>query len=65
MQRVAKMIVALLWVALTAGVCIAQSQQTEPTEPSENVISGTIAAVGCPVGGGGTKVTMVATPGAS
>jgi hypothetical protein len=57
MQRVEKMILVLLWVALTAGVCIAQSQQTEPAEPSENVISGTVAAIGYPVGGGGTKVT--------
>jgi outer membrane protein OmpA-like peptidoglycan-associated protein len=65
MQRVQKMILVLLWVALTAGVCIAQSQQIEPTEPSENVISGTVAAVGYPVGGGGTKVTMVAQPAAS
>ena len=65
MQRVEKMIVVLLWVALTAGVCIAQTQQTEPAEPSENVISGTVAAIGYPVGGGGTRVTMVATPAAS
>jgi hypothetical protein len=65
MQRVEKMIVVLLWVALTARVCIAQTQQTEPAEPSENVISGTVAAIGYPVGGGGTRVTMVATPAAS
>jgi outer membrane protein OmpA-like peptidoglycan-associated protein len=65
MQRVEKMIVVLLWVAFTAGVCIAQTQQTEPAEPSENVISGTVAAIGYPVGGGGTKVSMVATPAAS
>jgi len=65
MQHVEKMILVLLWVALTAGVCIAQTQQTEATEPSENVISGTVAAIGYPVGGGGTKVTMVATPAAS
>jgi hypothetical protein len=65
MRRVEKMILLLLWVALTAAVCIAQTPQTEPTEPSENVISGTVAAIGYPVGGGGTRVTMVATPAAS
>jgi outer membrane protein OmpA-like peptidoglycan-associated protein len=65
MQRVEKMIAVLLWVALTAGVCMAQSPQAEPAEPSENVISGTVAAIGYPVGGGGTRVTMVATPAAA
>ena len=66
MQRVEKkMVLVLIWVALTAGACIAQTQQIEPTEPSENVISGTVAAVGYPVGGGGTKVTMIAKPAAS
>jgi outer membrane protein OmpA-like peptidoglycan-associated protein len=65
MQRVEKMILVLLCMVLTAGVCIAQTQQTEPAEPSENVISGTVAAIGYPVGGGGTRVTMVATPAAS
>jgi outer membrane protein OmpA-like peptidoglycan-associated protein len=59
------MILVLLCMVLTAGVCIAQTQQTEPAEPSENVISGTVAAIGYPVGGGGTRVTMVATPAAS
>ncbi len=65
MQRVEKMILVLLCMVLTAGVCIAQTQQMEPAEPSENVISGTVAAIGYPVGGGGTKVTMVATQAAS
>ncbi len=64
MQRVEKMILVLLCMVLTAGVCTAQTQQSEPAEPSENVISGTVAAIGYPVGGGGTKVTMVATPAA-
>jgi outer membrane protein OmpA-like peptidoglycan-associated protein len=61
MQRVEKMILVLLCMVLTAGVGIAQTQQPEPAEPSANVISGTVAAIGYPVGGGGTKVTMVAT----
>jgi outer membrane protein OmpA-like peptidoglycan-associated protein len=65
MQRVEKMILVLLCMVLTAVVCIAQTQQMEPAEPSENVISGTVAAIGYPVGGGGTKVTMVATQAAS
>jgi outer membrane protein OmpA-like peptidoglycan-associated protein len=62
MERIERMILALLLMVLTAGFCKAQ---TEQTEPSANVISGTVAAIGYPVGGGGTKVTMVGTPAAS
>jgi outer membrane protein OmpA-like peptidoglycan-associated protein len=65
MQRVEKMMLVLLCMVLMAGVCSAQTQQAEPAEPSANVISGTVAAIGYPVGGGGTKVTMVATQAAS
>jgi outer membrane protein OmpA-like peptidoglycan-associated protein len=52
----------LVCVALVAGICPAQTQQPEP---AANVISGTIAAIGYPVGGGSTKVDMVGTPAAS
>ena len=62
MERIERMILALLLMSLTAGFCMAQ---TEQTEPSANVISGTVAAIGYPVGGGGTKVTMVGTSAAS
>ena len=62
MENIKRVILVLLWTGLTAGFCIAQ---IEPTEPSANVISGTVAAIGYPVGGGGTKVTMVGTPSAS
>ncbi len=62
MERIERMILALLLIVLTPVFCMAQ---TEQTEPSANVISGTVAAIGYPVGGGGTKVTMVGTPAAS
>ncbi|MFZ0886457.1 MAG: OmpA family protein [Candidatus Acidiferrales bacterium] len=62
MENIKRVILVLLWTGLTAGFCAAQ---IEPTEPSANVISGTVAAIGYPVGGGGTKVTMVGTPTAS
>ena len=62
MGNIKRVILGLLWTGLTAGFCMAQM---EPTEPSANVISGTVAAIGYPVGGGGTKVTMVGTPAAS
>ena len=62
MQRVDRVILVLLWTALTAGFCTAQTQQPEP---AANVISGTVAAIGYPVGGGGTKVNMVGTAAAS
>ncbi|MFZ3216718.1 MAG: OmpA family protein [Candidatus Acidiferrales bacterium] len=61
MDGTKKMILALLCTALTPGICMAQTQQPEP---AADVISGTVAAIGYPVGGGGTKVTMVGTPAA-
>jgi len=62
MLRIDKVILVLLWAVLTAGFCAAQTQQSEP---AANLISGTVAAIGYPVGGGGTKVNMVGTPAAS
>ncbi len=62
MQRIDRVVLVLLWTGLTAGFCIAQTQQPEP---AANVISGTVAAIGYPVGGGGTKVNMVGTAAAS
>jgi len=58
MNVMRKAILILLFLALAAGVCSAQTQQSEP---AANMISGTVAAIGYPVGGGGTKVTMVGT----
>jgi outer membrane protein OmpA-like peptidoglycan-associated protein len=58
MKSKAKAILTLMCVALMAGICGAQTQQSEP---AANVISGTVAAIGYPVGGGGTKVDMVGT----
>ncbi|MFY9802880.1 MAG: OmpA family protein [Candidatus Acidiferrales bacterium] len=62
MHGTKKMILAVLLAASTAGICMAQTQQPEP---AANVISGTVAAIGYPVGGGGTKVTMVGTSAAT
>jgi outer membrane protein OmpA-like peptidoglycan-associated protein len=62
MERIKRMSLVLLWAALTAGLCMAQ---TEQSEPAASVISGTVAAIGYPVGGGGTRVNMVGTPAAS
>ncbi len=62
MELIKRMILVLLWTAFTAGLCMAQTQQSEP---AANVISGTVAAIGYPVGGGGTRVNMVGTPAAS
>jgi outer membrane protein OmpA-like peptidoglycan-associated protein len=62
MGNVKRMIPVLLWTVLTAGFCIAQRQQPEP---AANVISGTVAAIGYPVGGGATSVNMVGTGAAS
>jgi len=56
MKPKGQLILPLVCVLLTATICAAQAQQPEPTA---NVISGTVAAIGYPVGGGGTKVTMV------
>ncbi len=55
-----KMILSLLCVALMPAICAAQTK--EQPEPSANVISGTVAAIGYTIGGGSTMVTMVGTP---
>jgi len=62
MKNTRTVILVLLWTSLTAGFCMAQTQQPEP---AANVISGTVAAIGYPVGGGGTTVNMVGTAAAS
>src|SRR5580700_11989709 len=62
MKNTRRVILVLLWTALTAGFCTAQTQQAEP---APNMISGTVAAIGYPVGGGGTTVNMVGTAAAS
>src|SRR5580700_8517081 len=62
MKNTRRVILVLLWTALTAGFCMAQTQQPEP---AGNMISGTVAAIGYPVGGGGTTVNMVGTAAAS
>ena len=62
MENIKRVILVPLWMALTAGFCAAQTQQREP---AANVISGTVAAIGYPVGGGGTRVNMVGTAAAS
>jgi hypothetical protein len=58
MKRKRQMILPLVCVILTGAICAAQTQQPEPTA---NVISGTLAAIGYPVVGGGTKVTIAGT----
>jgi outer membrane protein OmpA-like peptidoglycan-associated protein len=63
MKRSGKMILILVCMALTAGISAAQ--QAQQPEPATNTISGTVAAVGYTVGGGGTKLSMVGTPAAS
>jgi outer membrane protein OmpA-like peptidoglycan-associated protein len=52
-----KMILTLVSAALMAGACPAQTQHQEPPA---NTISGSVAAIGYPIGGS-TKVNMVAT----
>ena len=53
------MCVTLVWCFTTmAAIAAAQTQQPEP---AANVISGTVAAIGYPVGGGSIKVDMVGT----
>ncbi len=47
----------LLSLSLTTGTCIAQTQQAEP---AANVISGTVAAIGYPIGGI-TRINMAGT----
>jgi outer membrane protein OmpA-like peptidoglycan-associated protein len=49
---------SLVCLAMIAAVGAAQ---TQPPEPAANVISGTVAAIGYPVGGGSIKVDMVGT----
>ncbi len=62
MKRDGKMILILLCMVLTAGICAAQTApQTAPQEPAANVISGTVAAIGYTVGGGSTMVDMPGT----
>lgn len=61
MKRKGKMTVPLVCVALTAAICAAQTQQPEP---AANVMSGTVAAIGYPIGGS-TRVNMVGTAAAS
>jgi outer membrane protein OmpA-like peptidoglycan-associated protein len=56
-----KMILPLVCMAVTTAICAAQTQQPEP---AANVISGTVAAIGYPIGGG-TRVNMVGTAAAS
>ncbi len=50
-----KITLPLVCVAMTAAICAAYIQQPEP---AANVLSGTVAAIGYPVGGS-TKVYMV------
>ncbi len=61
MKRRGKIILSLVCGALTSVICAAQTQQPEP---AANVMSGTVAAVGYPVGGS-TRVNMVGTAAAS
>ncbi len=58
MRRDWKYLASLVCFAVTAAIGAAQTQQPEP---AANVISGTVAAIGYPVGGGGIKVDMVGT----
>ncbi len=58
MKSTWKSVLVFTCAVLMAGVSAAQTQQPEP---AVNTISGTVAAIGYPVGGGGTKVTMVGT----
>src|SRR5271154_5101679 len=62
MKSTWKLVLVFTCAVLMAGVSAAQTQQPEP---AANTISGTVAAIGYPVGGGGTKVDMVGTPAAS
>jgi outer membrane protein OmpA-like peptidoglycan-associated protein len=58
MRRNWKYMLVVLCFAMIAAIAAAQTQQPEP---AANVISGTVAAIGYPVGGGGIKVDMVGT----
>ncbi len=58
MKSTCKLVLVFTCAVLMAEVSAAQTQQPEP---AANTISGTVAAIGYPVGGGGTKVDMVGT----
>jgi outer membrane protein OmpA-like peptidoglycan-associated protein len=58
MRRNWKYVLLVLCFAMIAAMAAAQTQQPEP---AANVISGTVAAIGYPVGGGGITVDMVGT----
>lgn len=62
MKRIWKTILPVICIASTVGVCQAQIHQPEP---SRNVIQGTVAAIGYPVGAAGTKINMMGTSAAS
>jgi len=54
------------WTCMTLVSCFTMiaaiaAAQTQQPEPAANVISGTVAAIGYPVGGGSIKVDMVGT----
>ena len=57
--------VAVLSIVCVVSMAVSSWAQTQQSEPAANVISGTVAAIGYPVGGGGTKVNMVGTAAAS
>jgi outer membrane protein OmpA-like peptidoglycan-associated protein len=63
MKLTARVFVSLACLILAAGVVAAQTQ-TKQAEPSEDVISGSVAAIGYTVGTS-TKVDMVGTSAAS
>ena len=58
MRRNWKCMTLVLCFTMIAAIAAAQTQQPEP---AANVISGTVAAIGYPVGGGSIKVDMVGT----
>ena len=60
MKQNRKMLLALVCAALVPAICAAQTK--EQPEPSANVISGTVAAIGYTIGAGSTMVSMVGTP---
>ena len=49
------------WVWCFTMIAASWAAQTQQPEPAANVISGTVAAIGYPVGGGAIKVDMVGT----
>ena len=58
MRRNWKCMTLVLCFTMIAAIAAAQTQQPEP---AANVISGTVAAIGYPVGGGSIKVDMTGT----